>query len=216
MKKSRIAVWVGALIFSCASLFAAAPQITTAGVSCIPAKGHQLITAHITGTTPIISARVVFRASDEKDCNWSYVQMRHAQGDLWWAVLPIPLSATPSVNYRITATDDTSGSASTELMNTAVNASCPVPTLTPEQSRVAQNLVVGWTEADQHQVPCGFACRDIVAALTPSGDMRPVVCKVAAVPIWQPVALIGAGVGLGQILHEDHKGNPPVISPSRP
>ncbi|MGA7616774.1 MAG: hypothetical protein WBX15_16490 [Thermoanaerobaculia bacterium] len=216
MKKSHIALWAAACLVAAGSLLAAEPQVAVNPLTCIRAGDHQLVTAHITGTSPIISARVVFHASDASDCKWSYVQMRHGDGDGWWAVLPISLAGTPSVQYRVTATDQSGAQTSTDVMNAAVTRACTAPALTDEQARVAQNLVVGWTDGDQHQVPCGFSCKDIVAALTPSGEMHPVVCKVAAVPIWQPVALIGAGVGLGQILHEDHKGNPPVISPSRP
>jgi hypothetical protein len=195
---------------------AAAPAtgIVHEPLSCAPLPMQNTrIAAKVTLDGPVASARTYFRYLDDKDAPFSYIELRHADGDQFWGVLPKAEESTSSVEYRLLATDGKGREYSTELVKVPVTKDCSVA-LTDAEQRYASNLVIGHTDGKQQQDarPDGFLCDGIVSKITPDGVLLPAESCPKV-----PLLAIGAGAAgaLGGIYAVTGRGEKPV-SPSRP
>ncbi len=149
----------------------AAPVVTHSKISCVPASGNALVTANITSSSPVISARLYFRSAVKSSGDY-YLELRKGNAGTYWAVLPLPLPETTAVNYRILVKDANGAETGTETYLVPTSGSCPV-TLTPEETRYANNLVIGLTSDSQSPVPDGFQCKGVVIKITVAGELMP-------------------------------------------
>jgi hypothetical protein len=197
------------------------PKITHAKLTCIPADGNARIAVNVTSSSPIISARVYFRSAVKSSGDY-YLELKKGDGGNYWAVLPIPLPETTSVNYRIVVKDADGQDTGTETFSVPTTSSCAA-TLSGDETRYANNLIIGLTSDSQSGVPDGFKCTGVVGKITVAGDLRPnEECRQAAAAGWvfPPVAWaavgIAAGAGAGAIIATSTDCKCPPVSSARP
>lgn len=183
---------------------AGAPTITTVPPSCVPAGGNALVEATITPTTGWSSVRVYFRRAGTSD--FYFLEMRSAGNGKYWAVIPRPEQGTTSVDLQIAVRDADGKEFRGPLQSAAVTTTC-TPTLTSEQAKYAQNLVVGETMMGQRDASVfGFLCYGIISRIDAAGAIhsddycrKAVIAAAAGAPTtginpWVPVGIL-AGVG---------------------
>ena len=146
-----------------------APTMTT--VSCASPASPVKVTAKV--PTAGATAKVYFKAAGQQD--EYYVEMRRVapNDDTMVAFVPEPARSTPSFTYRVVAMDVNGVQVATPLSTATVTPSCPAVSLTSDQQRMANNLIVGLTTPLQSAVPTGFLCRNIVSYIDTNGDLRP-------------------------------------------
>ena len=196
------------------------PKIAHEQVTCVPADGNARITANVTSSSPVISARVYFH-SNVKTSGDYYLELRQGEAGGYWAVLPYPLPETTAVEYRIVVKDADGQEAKTEKYTVPTSSSCVV-TLTCDETRYANNLVIGLTSDSQSPIPDGFKCKGVVSKITVAGELKPnEECRkaLAAIKIPPVVWIVGgAAAATGEALivsnNTDCKCEP--ISTARP
>lgn len=154
-----------AISVSIAPIATAAPAISHVPASCVPAGGQTKLIATGEG---LASARVFFKA--EGAATEYYVEMLQG-ADGFWAVLPAPNPGVAAVSYRIVGRDANGAETTVEGGRVPVSPACASFTLTPDEQRVANNLVIGQTtqEVSLH----GFSCEGVANTITLNGEMRP-------------------------------------------
>jgi hypothetical protein len=185
------------------------PRVAHERLTCVPSDGNSRVAATVSAGAPIISARVYFKAVD-RDRDY-YLEMRRGEGGSYWAILPVPESATKGVQYRIVVRDGDGMDGSTDVAVATTSSNCPV-TLTDEEKRYAQNLVIGLTRDDQKAIPEGFRCVGLVSKITVHGELKPNdECLKIPAALWVAggaAALLGGG-----IIVANPSSGPPVSSP---
>jgi hypothetical protein len=157
-------------------------------ISCVASAGHAKIVASGEG---LASARVFFKSNAGK--SEYYVEMLQGP-DGFWAVLPAPSAETTSIAYRIVGRDASGNEKSVSVGNVPVSPACASFALTEDESRIANNLVIGQTT--QVVGLAGFQCEGVVNTITLSGEMRPYTeCDDDVAP-----AVLAAGGAAGSTL----------------
>lgn len=149
-----------------------------------------------------------------------YHEMKKADGDLYWSMLPKIAPGTTEVIYYIAVTDSEGHQTMSPPVRVPVKQDCPVPELSNEEKKYAKNLVEGLTGERQSAVPPGFLCDGIVSFVTLAGDLkaneecRKCACGLAPVEWVAGAALLGGGV----VVYNNNKGGGggKPVSPYRP
>jgi hypothetical protein len=167
--------------------------------------------------------------------------MQRGANGTWWAILPATDKGTTALIYRVGGLSNSNSWIISSPISINASASCPPVTLTAEEQRAADNIVLGMTGPDQSPVPSGFSCRGIVRVIDSNGHMRSAT-ECAAVLAAAAAAAGGAGAATGAaaggaalsagaitalslaalaagalIYNNNHKsGNGNQVSPSRP
>jgi hypothetical protein len=200
------------------------PQITHSAIACVPANGNARITVNVTSSSPIASVRVYFHSVVKTSGDY-YLELRKGQAGNYWAVLPYPLPETTQVLYRIVVKDAFGVESETKTFTVPTSSSCVV-TLTPDETKYANNLIIGLTNTTQPAVPDGFKCTGVVNKITVAGDLVPndecrkVLAAAVPLPLVPAAAWIigGAAVGgtVGAVVATSSDCNCPPVSAARP
>lgn len=161
---------VGIALFTGAVAAAAEPpKITPVLPTCLAQSGNGVVSALITPLNGWTSVRLYFREKGEQD--YYYLEMRAESGGHYWAVLPKSLCKTKEVEIYLAAKDAGGKITSTPVAKLDVKSDCQV-TLTPEQYKYAQNLVVGeTTPAQKGKRILGFCCEGVVSRIDSTGAL---------------------------------------------
>ncbi len=154
------------------------------------------------------SGLVYFRKQGTTE--WYFIDLKSGPSG-FYAVLPRPEEGTV-VEYQVETTAASGNKRKGPATGVSPSPSC-TPTLSPEQTSLASNLVVGKTVDATPDVPAGFECSGIVGALTTSGELRTVTCKKGGILL--PVVIIGSAA-LGGGAYLIYKNNHREVSKSRP
>ncbi|HQR47046.1 MAG TPA: hypothetical protein PLB02_08385 [Thermoanaerobaculia bacterium] len=154
-----------------AAFAAEPPKITHATEACVPAEGNVRVSVIVTSSSSVISARVYFHSTARKTGDY-YLELRQGENNVYWAILPYPVTETSSVQYRIVVKNADGLEASTEPYTVPTATACTL-TLTGDETRYANNLVIGLTSDTQPGVPDGFKCKGVVSKITVNGEMKP-------------------------------------------
>jgi hypothetical protein len=143
------------------------------------------------------SVRTYFRKTGTAD--FYFVESRNVGRGSYWAVLPRPEGATAAVDVFF-ALMDVEGRETRTPPTTILVTSPRSTTLTTEQTRYAQNLVVGETAKNQSGLSVlGFLCDGVISRMDAAGKLRPDdACRSV---------MIADAMGLGS----DRKSMSPVI-----
>lgn len=206
--------------------------VTHTAPKCLPDRCTSVkIVADVAGTERVDQVVLYFNAEGLSDDYWVTMRPSDDNASRYWGYLPVALSDVDHVNYRIEAIDASGRRASTDSFKVKVSNDCDAPELTEEEKRIARNLVVGLTKADQKVVPTGFRCGGIVALVNAQGEMMPneecreklardgddLICPV----YWKKTALVlGTGVAAGTIILVNNDDPAPIpdvpLSTARP
>lgn len=193
-------------------LAGATPVIVSERIEAMPKGGNARISATVPPGAIVASARVYFKAAEEK--NDYYMEMRKAGEGQYWAVLPVPKPETKEAIYRVAVTDAKGIEGSTSMYKVPVKGD-QTPGLNDEEKRYAKNLVIGVTVAGALFQPPGWECTGVVSGITVQGELKPNEdCRrLLGVPIAPVVAASAAAIGSGAIITT---GGLTPVSPSRP
>ena len=204
---------LGAFLASSQVSLAGSLQVAAPRISAVPVGGNARITATVPPGSTVSSARVYFNAADEKV--EYYLEMVRGDGGSFWAVLPIPKSATKEVQYRVVLRD-AEGKETAAARERVPVSSANEPPLTEAEQRYAKNLVIGITDPSVPLLPTGFECYGVVSAINVRGELIPnEVCRKTIIP---PALWVGAGTAAavaGAVIIRNGGEKLPV-SPSRP
>jgi hypothetical protein len=205
---------VGALVaFGVACPLAGAPPVVVSErIEAVPRGGNAKISATVPPGAIVASARVYFKAADEKYDY--YIEMRKASEGQYWAVLPVAKPETKEAIYRVAVTDAKGIEGSTSMYKVPVKGD-QTPALADEEKRCAKNLVIGVTvEAAPFQPP-GWECIGVVSGITVQGELKPNEdCRrLLAVPIAPVIAAGVAAIASGAVITTEATA---PVSPSRP
>jgi hypothetical protein len=178
-RSSPLAMWLGAwrswlgltaVLWSAAAL-AAPPSLTPAIPGCLPAEGNGVISLQVKPENGWSSVRLYFRKVGSPF--FYFLEMRSAGSGVYWAVLPRPDDTTTAVEVRLSVKDADGNETTTAVQKIPVTTSCDT-VLTLEQSRYAQNLVVGETMENQAGlVLTGFLCDGVISRIDSRGMLKP-------------------------------------------
>lgn len=150
---------------------AAPPKLAQFTIECVPEEGNLKVRVNVTSPSPVTSARVYFHSLLKKSGDY-YLELRQGNEGNYWAILPYPVSETTYVQYRIVVKNGDGLESSTEPYTLPTKSSCALE-LTAEETRYANNLVIGLTSESQPAVPDGFKCKGIVSKITVEGELKP-------------------------------------------
>lgn len=206
--------------------------VTHTAPKCLPDRCKSVkIIADIVGAERVDQVVLYFNAEGLSEDY--YTTMRPSDDDpgRYWGYLPVALDDIEYVNYHIEAIDASGRRAGTDSFKVEVRNGCEAPELTDEEKRIARNLVIGYTKADQKAIPPGFRCGGIVALVNAQGEMMPneecreklardgddLLCPI----YWKKSALViagGAAVGAAIIIENDDPNEEPLVplSTARP
>lgn len=187
-------------------LFAGLTAVSIEAATTIPCLAPG-VNSPVTVTAPGASAaRLYFRKSGT--ASFYYVDLKQGPAG-FWGVLPRPEKGT-SIEHAAEITG--AGGAKTRE-STAVVSQTPgcSPALNPDESRLAENLVVGQTAAGDN-VPPGFECKGIVSVITPDNRLKSNSC-FNPVPYYIGGA---AAVAAGVIVYDHNHGHIHHVSQSTP
>jgi hypothetical protein len=170
---------------------------------------------------PATSVRVYYHAVGTPE--EYYEEMRLNPGGGYWEMLPIPKGDTKGIIYRIQETDADGKVLSSLEAPVPVTNTCPLVVPTSDESKFANNLVIGQTADKQTTVPPGFKCDGIVSKITVAGDLKsndecrkyPAGLLIGAAAL----GLVGAGVAVDEFVvvpTVSTRGIPPPVSQARP
>jgi hypothetical protein len=154
------------------AVLSAAPEMFTLTVpNCAPTRGNSVINLSTTPESGWSSVRTYFRKTGSP--NFYYVEMRSAGRGKYWAALPRPEETTATVEVQMAVRDAEGKESRTPIQRVPVTTSCSL-SLSPEQYRFAQNLVVGETSPSQTgQVVVGFLCDGVISRIDAGGALKP-------------------------------------------
>lgn len=207
-------------------------SVTHAPPECFPDRCKSMkIVAEVTGTERIDQVVLYFNADALSEDYYTTMRPSNGNAGSYWGYIPVALDGVDYVNYRIEAIDASGRRIGTDSFKVEVRNGCDVPELTEEEKRIARNLVIGYTKADQKAIPPGFRCGGIVALVNAQGEMRPneecreklardgddLLCPI----YWKKTALVvasGAAVGAVIITENDDPQEDPLVplSTARP
>ncbi len=198
---------LGALILP-GPIWASSFDVTSDKIEGIPKGGNARITATVGGTA-VASARVYFRAEQEK--HDYYLEMRRASDGQYWAVTPVPKSETKTALYRVVFKNPDGVESSTPLYSVPVSDKVSVK-LNDDETRYAKNLVIGQTEQDVPFLPPGWECTGVISGITVQGELKPnELCRGTPWLVWAAVPVL---LGSGAVIVNPVPNEP--VSPSRP
>jgi hypothetical protein len=182
-------------LFAAPLLFAQAPVLTPKYAACVTPDGNALVRVTVQPETGWSSVRTYFRRSNNTDLY--YLEMRSDGAGNYWATLPLPEQATREIDVQVAVRDAEGKEMRGQAGKVAVSGGC-AETLTTEQQRFAQNLVVGETMAGQKGLGVlGFKCEGIISRIDWQGAMRPDdYCR----GILAAAAVASAGVTAGDFI----------------
>jgi hypothetical protein len=181
------------------------------GADVIPCIAPHVNSAVAVSEAGAVSARIYFRK--QGTANWHFIDLKSGPSG-FYGVLPRPEQGT-AIDYQVETTDASGSKKKGPEMGVSPSPSCQ-PVLSPEETNLASNLVVGKTADEASDVPVGFECFGIVGALNSAGELGPVICKKRGILL--PV-MIGAGaavVGGGILIYDNNRGRQGEQSRSRP
>jgi hypothetical protein len=198
------------------------PKIAHDKITCVPADGNVRIAVNVTSSSPITLVRVYFHSVVKTSGDY-YLELRQGQAGGYWAVLPYPLAETTAVLYRIVVKDADGVETATETFTVPTSSSCVV-TLTGDETKYANNLIIGLTSDSQPAIPDGFKCKGVVSKITVAGDLKPndecrqalLVAGGAISPAVWIAGGIAAGAGAGAIVANNAGCNCPPVSSALP
>jgi hypothetical protein len=176
-----------AVAFSSSAALAAPPALSPILPSCVPKRANSVVSLITYPEGTWASIRTCFRKTGTTD--FYFVEMRNVGRGSYWAVLPRPEDATAAVDVFFAVMGVEGRETRTPLMTIPVTSPCGT-TLTTEQARYAQNLVVGETAKNQFGLSVlGFLCDGVISRIDFAGKLRPDdACRIA---------LIADAMGLG-------------------
>jgi hypothetical protein len=193
----------------------AEPSIEATFPSCIPSEGNSVAKVTLKPDTGWALVRAYFRATEGKSDY--YMEMRAMGDGSFFAVLPKPDSKTSSVEMYTIARDAEGRPVKSGPITVKASGGCKV-TLTEEEQRYAQNLVVGNTAVEQEtKVVEGFLCDGIVSRIDIKGALRPdeqcrrlLILAASNGSALIPALVVGAaGAGVLIIDKDDKEPNSP-------
>ncbi len=221
------------LIIGSLSVAASAQSVgvTHTAPRCFPDRCRSVkIVADVVGTERVDQVVLYFNADGLSEDYYTAMRPSDDDPNRYWGYIPVVLEDIDHVNYHIEVIDAAGHRAGTDSFKVEVRNGCEAPELTDEEKRIAKNLVVGYTTADQKPIPPGFRCGGIVALVNAQGEMMPneecreklardgddLLCPI----YWKKTALVLGGgliVGGGIIIENDDDGDPLVpLSVARP
>lgn len=212
---AAVALGVVLALSSSGPALAGPPEITPSYPKCVPSGGNVPVAVSLQPGVGWASVRTYFRANGKPD--WYFLEMRAAGQGKFFTTLPMPLSETKGVDLHVEVRDAENQLTRSADVTANVNSSCEV-TLSQEEKKVAQNLVVGETiEGQKDKEVLGFRCEGVVSRIDPRGALRPdeacrkiLVVAATKKAVLIPALIVGAG-GAAIILTDDK----PETSPSR-
>ena len=168
------------------------------GADVVPCIAPHVNSAVAVSEAGAVSARVYFRK--QGTANWHFIDLKSGPSG-FYGVLPRPEEGT-AIDYQVETTDASGGKKKGPEAGVSPSPSCQ-PALSPEETNLASNLVVGKTADAASDVPAGFECVGIVGALNPAGELRPVTCKKRGILL--PVIIGTAAAGAGVLIYENNR-----------
>lgn len=157
-------------LFAAPLLFAQTPVLTPKYAACVTPDGNALVRVNVKPETGWSSVRTYFRRSNNTDLY--FLEMRSEGAGNYWATLPLPEQATREIDVQAVVRDAEGKETRGPAGKIAVSGGC-AETLTTEQQKFAQNLVVGETMAGQKGTGVlGFKCDGIISRIDSTGIMR--------------------------------------------
>jgi hypothetical protein len=139
--------------------------------SCVPKRANSVVSLVTYPEGTWSSVRTYFRKTGTPD--FYYVEMRSVERRSFWAALPRPEDATAAVDVVFAVMDADGREMRTPQVTIPVISPCNA-TLTGEQARFAQNLVVGETARVQTGLSVmGFLCEGVISRIDFAGKLRP-------------------------------------------
>jgi hypothetical protein len=179
------------------------------GADVIPCIAPHVNSAVAVSEAGAVSARIYFRK--QGTANWHFIDLKSGPSG-FYGVLPRPEQGT-AIDYQVETTDASGSRKKGPETAISPSPSCQ-PVLSPEETNLASNLVVGKTADEASDVPVGFECFGIVGALNSAGELRPVICKKRGILL--PVIGAAAVVGGGILIYDNNRGRQGEQSRSRP
>jgi hypothetical protein len=164
--------WLAVAVALCSSAaLAAPPALSPLLPSCVPKRANSVVSLITNTEGTWASVRAYFRKTGTSDSY--FVEMRNVGRGSYWAVLPRPEDATAAVDVFFAVMDVEGRETRTPPMTIPVISPCST-TLTTEQARYAQNLVVGETAKFQGGLSVlGFLCDGVISRIDVAGKLRP-------------------------------------------
>ncbi|MEW6337375.1 MAG: hypothetical protein ACOY3Y_00825 [Acidobacteriota bacterium] len=167
----KLLTGVALALFAAPLLFAQTPVLTPKYAACVTPDGNALVRVNITPETGWSSVRAYFRRTANSD--FYFLEMRSDGAGNYWATLPLPEQATREIDVQVAVRDAEGKETRAQAGKIPVSGGC-AETLTTEQQKFAQNLVVGETMAGQKGTGVlGFRCTGIISRIDSTGQMRP-------------------------------------------
>ncbi|MGK2855997.1 MAG: hypothetical protein ACSLFQ_02195 [Thermoanaerobaculia bacterium] len=204
--------------------------VTHTAPKCFPDRCRSVkIVADVIGTERVDQLLLYFRADGSTEDYYTTMRPSNDDPGRYWGYIPVPLEEVEYIVYHIEAVDSAGRRAGTDEFRVAVENGCEAPELTDEEKRIARNLVIGFTKANQKAIPPGFRCGGIVALVNAQGDLMPneecrqklardgddLLCPI----YWKKTALVlAAGAATGIIIIDDGDDEIPLVplSTARP
>lgn len=179
------------------ALLMASPSWGADVTSCIAPHVNSAVAVSEAG---VVSSRIFFRK--QGTASWHFIDLKSGPSG-FYGVLPRPEQGT-AIDYQVETTDASGSKKKGPEMGVSPSPSCQ-PALSPDETNLASNLIVGKTADETSDVPAGFECFGIVGALNTAGELRPVNCKKRDI-IWPAVIGAAAIVGGGIISYQNNPG----------
>jgi len=202
------------------SAMAVEPTILLQAPSCSARGANVPVSLRVTPSGAWSSVRVYFRAHEAADLY--FLEMRSNGDGSYWAVLPRPEASVTGVEVIAAVRDADGREFRAEAKRVAVAPTCTT-TLSGDEKRFANNLVIGETTAGQASAPLrGFTCDGLLARMRVDGTFahdsfcRPANLVASGAPrqeAIQPLALVG---GAASDASSSSRGPRPVIRPIDP
>lgn len=207
--------------------WAAVPsRITTSAATCASKTQNLRVTAHVDGAPK--NVRLYFHAVGPT-CGDYYVDMHRdaSNPNQYWAMLPIVGPDTTAVTAQVKADFGAGAYLPGDAVVVPVKADCPATTLTSDETRAANNIVLGLTQANQTSIPCAFKCKGVTSFLTTTNELKPneqclrLLAGTTRTPWYKTPAgeagAIAAGAGFfGGVYELTKPSNKKAPSPARP
>ena len=168
-------------------------------VECIPNNDNGVVRATVRPEIAGADVRLYFRW--EEHGPFYYVLMEAAGDGVYWATPPKPTDENEQVEAYVAQVNPAGQEVGppSEIVRIPVTEDCDVR-LTTHERGMAENLVVGETDAEQiDRDVWGFLCDGIISRIDPEGVLRADgICRRCIVAWWdKPEGLVPAAVLLG-------------------
>jgi len=200
-------------------VFAQGASIALSPAGCVTNDSNTVVAASVAPDGAWSSVRLYFRRGGETD--YYYLEMRSAGEGAYWAALPLLGKDTSAIEYYVAVRDAEGRETTAPMERGVVDTACQVQ-LAEEQTRYAQNLVIGETAPLQRNTELsGFLCSGVISRILSTGELVPdeycrqvLIAQAAASQERQvliPLLILGTG-GVVAIVNRDK----PEASTPRP